>query len=235
MKLPKFDDKIFKKCSCCESELSRNGYVSIKCLHQLCESCFKNKLPLIDSIYECKSCKNENNSNTLTIKDFKPNYNNDKILKEFYNKDKSDREKIIYKTRDDFNSEEEYNDFLEYVEKCLKRQNLDDIKKRYSQSATEKEKNEKEIRDKLEAINEKIIQNDPTNFNNLKFRISLEEGNQNQVQIIKGPNDPIIIMHETINYIPDVEKEKICGGYNLNQINALLSFYSKGGFRKAKI
>ena len=233
MKLPKFDDKIFKKCSCCESELSRNGYVSIKCLHQLCDNCFKNKLPLIESVYECKLCKDENNSYTLSIKDFKLNYDNHKILYEFYLKDKSERGKIIYKTRDDFNSEEEYNDFLEYVEKCLKRNNLEDIKKRYSQSATEKERNEKEIKNKLDTIKEKIAQNDPTNFNNLKFRISLEEGNQNQEEIFN--NDPIVIMHETVNYIKDEEKEKICGGYNLNKINAFLSFYSKGGFRQVKI
>ena len=229
MKIPKFDDKKFKICSCCNSEFSKSAYISTKCLHKLCAHCFSNKMPMKESIYECKLCQDENNSTELKREDFKPNSNNNPILSEFYDSDKKKRENMIYKRRENFNSEEEYNDFLEYVENCLKRDNLEDIKKKYNQSEKERELNEKSFKDKLESIKEKI--SDPTNFNNTKIRIPIFEGNPIQEEI---NNDRIIIIGETINYRKDEEKEKICGGYNLNKIYGFLSTFSKGGFRNKK-
>jgi hypothetical protein len=231
MKIPVFDDKNYKICSCCSCEFSKNVYISTKCLHKLCDNCYKNKMSLLDSIYECKLCQSENKNNSMKLKrsDFKPNSNNNLILEEFYRNDKLKREQIIYKRRENFHSQEEYNDFLEYVENCLKRNNLDDINKKYTQSDREKEINEKSLKDKLESIKNKIA--DPTSYNNSKFVINLDEGIPIQEEII---NDPIVIIEETINYIKDEEKEKICGGYNINKIYGFLGTFSKGGFRNTK-
>ena len=103
-------------------------YISKKCLHKLCDNCYKNKMKLIDSEYNCKFCEEENkdnNSYKLTREDF----SNKPILEEFYYKDKVEREKLIYKRRDNFKSEEEYNEYLEFVEKCLRKNNLKEIEK----------------------------------------------------------------------------------------------------------
>ena len=40
-----------------------------------------------------------------------------------------------------------------------------------------------------------------------------------------------MIIEETINYIPNKEKEKICGGYIINNIYQFLSNFSQKGLR----
>ena len=228
MKIPKFSDKNYKKCSNCGVTNSAY-YISRKCLHKLCSNCYKNKLPLINSEYTCKLCheeNKENNFNKLSREDFadKP------ILEDFYHKDKIEREKLIYKRIENFKSEEEYNEYLEFVEKCLRKSNLKEIEKRYNQDKNEKEQNDLEKKKRLELIKEKIRDNSPTHYNNTKICIDLFDGNIKQEEI-RRENDPITIIEETINYIKDDEKEKICGGYNKNQIYDFLSVFSRGGFR----
>ena len=235
MKVPKFDDRKYNECSSCEN-IANSYFISIKCLHKLCDICYKNKMRM--NTYECKFCQNENkgnNSYRLSKEDFiKNDSNNNSILKDFYRRDKTNREKIMFKTRENFKSEEEYNDFLEYVEKCLKKNNLDDIQKIYSQSNEEKERNKKERKEKIETMREKISKNEPNSYNNTKICITLfEEGIQNQEEKIKI--DPIVVIEQKINYIKDEERERICGGYNINNIYEFLSNFSKGGFKNIKI
>ena len=64
----------------------------------------KNKMRM--NTYECKFCQNENkgnNSYRLSKEDFiKNDSNNNSILKDFYRRDKTNREKIMFKTRENF-------------------------------------------------------------------------------------------------------------------------------------
>ena len=203
-------------------------YISKKCLHKLCDNCYKNKMNLIDSEYNCKFCEEENkdnNSYKLTIEDF----SNKPILEEFYYKDKVEREKLIYKRKDNFKSEEEYNEYLEFVEKCLRKNNIKEIEKKYFQSSNEKEENKDKKEKELRAIKDTIRENSTTQYNNTKICINLEE-NINQEDKNKVI-DPIKIIEEPISYIPNVEKEKISGGYDTNNIYQFLSNFSKGGLK----
>ena len=139
MKIPKFDDKIYKICSNCQSS-KKYEYTSKKCLHKLCENCYKTKIPLMDSEYICKICLNKKEEN----KHLRDDYLNKSPLEEFYDKDKIKREnllKIVNKRKENFSSLEEYNDYLEFIEKCLRKNNLKEIDKKYNQDRNEREKN----------------------------------------------------------------------------------------------
>ena len=187
-------------------------------------------MKLLNSEYNCKYCEEENkdnNSYKLTREDF----SNKPILEEFYYKDKLEREKLIYKRKDNFKTEEEYNEYLEFVEKCLRKNNLKEIKKKYNyfQSSNEKEENKDKKEKELRAIKDAIRENSPTQYNNTKICINLEE-NINQEDKNKEI-EPIKIIEEPISYIPNVEKEKISGGYDTNNIYQFLSNFSKGGLK----
>ena len=75
-----------------------------------------------------------------------------------------------------------------------------------------------------------IIKNSPTNYNNTKICIDFD-GNIKQEDVVRKEIDPITIIQETINYIKNPEKEKICGGYNINKIYEFFSVFSKGGLK----
>ena len=68
-------------------------------------------MKLLDSEYNCKFCEEENKDNN-SYKLSREDFSNKPILEEFYYKDKVEREKLIYKRRDNFKSEEEYNEYL---------------------------------------------------------------------------------------------------------------------------
>ena len=225
MKIPKFNDKNYRTCIC---GTTNYVYISKKCLHKLCDNCYKNKMKLIDSEYNCKYCEEENKDNN-SYKLSRDDFSNKPILEEFYYKDKVEREKLIYKRKDNFKSEEEYNEYLEFVEKCLRKNNIKEIEKKYFQSSSEKEENKDKKEKELRLIKDAIRENSPTQYNNTKICINLEE-NINQEDKNKVI-DPIKIIEEPISYIPNVEKEKISGGYDTNNIYQFLSNFSKGGLK----
>ena len=231
MKIPKFNDDNYKTCSngCGRSNCA---YVSKKCLHKLCEKCYDDKMKLKNSEYNCNFCQKEDKENKI-YKLSREDFSNKSILEEFYYKDKSDREKLVYKRRENFNSEEEYNDYLEFVEKCLRKNNLKEIEKKYFQDINEKEENNEKKERELRLLKEKIRVNSPTNYNNSKIFIDLED-HPNQEEV-RREIDPIKIIEETFNYIPNTEKEKICGGYNINKIYKFLSNFSIEGLRNQNV
>ena len=115
MKIPKFKDDNYRTCSNCGRP--NFAYVSKKCLHKLCEKCYDSKMTLFNSEYNCNFCQKEDKENKI-YKLTREDFSNKPILEEFYYKDKAEREKLIYKRKENFKSEEEYNDYLEFVEKC---------------------------------------------------------------------------------------------------------------------
>jgi CDK-activating kinase assembly factor MAT1 len=83
------------------------------CLHRLCETCYKKLFTPENPIYKCNFCQR-----THEPKDF-----SDKSKEEmYYEYDFRTRHKIMgvyYKRPEDFDSEDEYNDYLEEIEdKC---------------------------------------------------------------------------------------------------------------------
>ena len=223
MKIPIYNNENYEKCFCGEMNYA---YISRRCLHKLCESCFKKKFPSLINEYICLSCQKENKGNTI-YKLKRDDFSNKSLLEEFYDRDKKEREKLmklIYKRRENFESEEEYNNYLENVEKCLRKNNIKEIEKKYSQNINEKDENNEKRKKYLRTIEEKIRENSPTHYNNSKFIIDFEGNFEEEKEL-----DPIRFLTDTIKYIPDPEKEKICGGYRINNIYQFLSNFSKGG------
>ena len=216
MKIPKFDDNKFKSCSNCQSK--KYEYTSKKCLHKLCENCYKKLFLLIESEYNCKNC-------TKDGKHLRDDYINKCPLQDFYDKDKIKREKIIYMDKENFPSIDDYNDYLEFVEKCLRKNNLKEIDKKYNQEKNEREKNLKKRSQILEKIKEEIKENSPTNYNNSKIIINFDDNND---EIVKKAT-PIQVVQESISYVQDNEKEKITGGYIIKNIYEFFGNFSKGG------
>ena len=81
-------------------------------------------MKLLNSEYNCKFCEEENKDN-----------NSYKLSRDDFSKKpifKAEKEKLIYKRRDNFKSEEEYNEYFEFVEKYLRKNNLKEIDKKYN-------------------------------------------------------------------------------------------------------
>ena len=226
MKIPIFNYDNYEKCVCGAFNCK---YTSKKCLHKLCDNCYpKKERLLINNEYNCQFCNDENKESNI-YKFKREDFSSKPLLEEFYEKDKREREKLIYKRRENFFTEEEYNDYLEYVEKCLRKNNIKELEKKYKQDNNEKEENiNKRKRDK-NSLDEKIKENSPTQYNNSRIIIDFEGNIKQSVEAVKEL-DPIKIIEDTIQYKVDQEKEKICGGYNINSIYQFLSNFSKGGF-----
>ena len=143
MNIPRFDDKDYTKCCSCGNEYEKEkSYISKKCLHKLCYKCYKNKFQIADSRFNCPHCKTEKESFELCQEDF----SQESPLQIIYDEDLKKRNiimQLVYKRRENFDTEEEYNSYLEYVEKCIQSNNINDIKKKYPQSEEEREENYK--------------------------------------------------------------------------------------------
>ena len=111
----------------------------------------------------------------------------------------------------------------------MRKNNLKEVEKKYFQTSNEKEENKDKKEKELRLIKDAIRENSPTQYNNTKICINLEE-NINQEDKNKVI-DPIKIIEEPISYIPNVVKEKISGGYDINNIYQFLSHFSKGGLK----
>ena len=231
MRLPKFDDKDYTKCGNCGKDSYM--FISKKCLHKLCESCFNKKFQIKDKRYNCDCCANKNEPLELSQEDF----SREPPLQIICDEDLKIRNlayKSVYKRKENFSTNEEYNEYLEYVEKCIRNNDVDKLEKRYSQNYKEKEENYSKRQKELEELRKKLIENSPTHYKNSKFRIDFD-GNEINMEDIDEPNnqinyEPIKIIKQTVFYAKDEDKEKTAGGYNVKNLYEFLSDFSKLGF-----
>ena len=235
MKIPKFEDRNYSICS----ECSRNEciYISKKCLHKLCDTCYKNKFKILGSKYLCAFCQKDNDPVELFQDDFSKEspfqIHYDEVLKRrdyIYN--------LVYKRRENFTSNENYNKYLEDIEKYIhKNSNEKEIEKIYPKNEIEREENDEKRKKELEEIHRKLKENSPMHYNSSKFCFDFE-GNEINPEELKVEQNPIInearVTQEEIKYVPDIEKEKKTGGYNNNKIYDFLANYSKAGFINRK-
>ena len=230
MRIPKFDEDNFSKCCNCQNEYT---YTSNRCLHKLCDHCYNKKFNILGAKFECPYCKKENNEKVeLSYDDF----TKESPLQSHYKEDlkrKNEIYNLIYKRKENFQSNDEYNRYLEFVEKCIQKNNEKEITKKYFQNEKERAQNdEKRLKD-LEDLRRQLKENSPNHYNSSKFCIDFE-GNE----IIRGEtpieqNTNIIevkFVEEIISLIKDEEKMKKAGGYNINKIKEFFSNYSKVGF-----
>ena len=231
MRLPKFDDKDYTKCGNCGKDSYM--FISKKCLHKLCESCFNKKFQIKDKRYNCDCCAHQNEPLELSQED----YSREPPLQIICDEDLKKRNlayKSVYKRKENFSTNEEYNEYLEYVEKCIRNNDIDKLEKRYSQNYKERDENYSKRQKELEELRKKLIENSPTHYKNSKFRIDFD-GNEINMEDIDEPNnqinyEPIKIIKQTVFYAKDEDKEKTTGGYNIKKLYEFLSDFSKLGF-----
>ena len=235
MKIPKFEDRNYSICS----ECSRNEcmYISKKCLHKLCDTCYKNKFKILGSKYLCAFCQKENDPVEL----FQEDFSKESPFQIHYDEVSKRRDYIynlVYKRRENFTSNENYNKYLEDIEKyVLKNNNEKEIEKLYFQNENEREENNEKRKKELEDIYRKLKENSPMHYNSSKFCFDFE-GNEINPEELKVETNPIIKeakwTQEEFTFIPDIEKQKKTGGYNSNKIYEFFANYSKAGFNCRK-
>ena len=227
MKIPRFEDKDYAKCYC-GKEFT---YISQKCLHKLCDKCYKKYFQIKGARYSCPYCKDGNEKLELSQED----YIKESPLRIHYDEDFKRRNNIfqlVYKRKENFSSNEEYNIYLEFVEKCIQRNNEKEIEKKYPQTKKEREENDEKRLKELEEIKRKLRDNSPTHYNSSRFIIDLEgEIKLKEDYIEQNPitYERVKPTEEKIEYIKDIDKEKKTGGYDINKIYEFLSIYSKSG------
>ena len=155
MRIPKFEDSDYTKCSICGKDFI---YISKKCLHKLCDGCFQKKFGVKGARFSCPFCS-KNNPIELSIDDYSKEF----PLQVHFDCDLDRRikiNKLINKRRENFESEEEYNIYLEFIEKCIQKniekeidkEIIKEIEKRDPQTQKEKEENEEKRKKDLEKI-----------------------------------------------------------------------------------
>ena len=236
MNIQKFDDMTFKKCCVCNNDSCR--YISNKCLHKLCEDCYNTKFKIHLAEFVCEFCSKIFDRNIKLTKD-----NFDVListsLKQKIDKDKEKRDeifKISYKIRENFSTEEEYNEYLAYIEtcieKCIQNKNEKDLREKYPQSAQESKENREKRESELDSIKEKMRIYDPKSFNNSKFIIcesmTIKEEEENFIY------EPVQLVKEPITLIPNLEKEKVAGGYDIIKLNEFFKNFSLSVLRNKK-
>lgn len=230
MKIPKFDIDNFSKCCICQNEYT---YTSKRCLHKLCEHCFSRKFNIYGAKFECPYCKNETSEKIeLSYDDF----TKESPLQRLYEEDLKSRNEIynlIYKRKENFQSNDEYNRYLEWVEKCIQKNNEKEIAKRYFQNEKERAENDAKRSKEIKYLRDKLEEYNPNHYNSSKFCFDFE-GNEISRGETPVEQNPTIIevkaTDENIFYIPDEEKKKKAGGYNIIKINEFFSNYVKVGF-----
>lgn len=236
MRLPTFDDKDYTICSSCHRDYSYM-LISKKCLHKLCESCFSTKFQIKDKRYTCEFCAKKNEPLELSQED----YSRQPPLEIICNEDLKRRNSIyksVYKRKENFSTNEDYNLYLEYVEKCIRNNDIEKLEKKYPQSNKEKEENNLKRQKELDDLKTKLKENSPTHYRNSKFVID-DEGNEINMDEYDEPINQIIYekircFEKTIYIRQDEDKEKATGGYNIKNIYEFLSEFSKLGFTHKK-
>ena len=226
MNLPRFDDRDYTQCSICGKK--DYSYTSKKCLHKLCEKCYNNKFGVIGESIQCHVC-----SQYL----YREDYSKEAPLQIHFEEDMKRRRNInqlIYKRKENFPSNEEYNTYLEFVEKCIQAKNEKEIEKKYSQNKKEKEDNFERRQKELDEIKKKVRENSPMHYNSSKFCLIVDDGILRDPYEMEEQNpinmEPVRVVEEKINYIPDLDKRKMTGGYDTKKIKEFFSIFSKAGF-----
>lgn len=237
MRIPKFEDSDYIKCASCGKEYI---YISKKCLHKLCDGCFKKKFEIKGARFSCPFCPKDN-----PLELSKDDYSKEYPLQVHFDCDRERRYKInrlVYKRRENFSSEEEYNNYLEFIENCIQRSTekdiekeiIKEIEKKYPQNQKEKEENEEKRKSDLEKIKKNLNDNDPKFYKNLKFVLDFEGNEISQEMLIENQikYEPVCAVEGKKKYIEDIEKAKKTGGYDINKIYSFLGIFAKAGFIK---
>lgn len=233
MNIPKFEDKDYTKCYCGKEYT----YISKKCLHKLCDKCFNIKFQLKNARFSCNFCKDGNEKYELVKEDF----TKESPLRIHYDEDLKKRNNIIqlvYKRKENFSSNEEYNAYLEFIEKCIQKNNEKEIQKKYSQTKTERQENDEKRQNELEELKRKLRENSPTHYNSSKFCLDIYGKLINPEEFIEQnpiTYEPVKPTEEKIVYIRDLDKEKKTGGYDINKIYEFLGKFSRCGLISNKI
>ena len=238
MNIPKFNYDEYYKCDVCNHQKGEMN-CSIKCLHKLCETCYPKKFGVEYARYKCQFCEKAKRNTELSMKD----YIKKAPLKELYENDIKKRKdiykKYLYKRRENFNSDEEYNQYLEFIEDCIKNEySQNEIDRKYKQDKKEREQNLENLEKELALIKKKIKDNDPISHNQNKFIIGEDFNLQSDHMEIEEESNQInvsplkYVEGAKIKIVPDKENEKKAGGYSSNNIKQFLSWYSKAGFNK---
>lgn len=224
MRIPKFEDGFYNKCYCHKEEYT---YTSKKCLHKLCDSCYNNKFKMYGAKFICEYCKIELFQDDFTkIAPLQMHYDDDLKRRKIINQ-------LVYKRRENFSTDEEYNKYLECVEKYIQRKIENEIEKKYPQTKKEREENNEKREKELDEMKISLKENSPMHYNSSKFYFDFEGNEINPAELIVEPTQFVEVkaVKEKIKYIPDLEKEKKTGGYNTNKIYDFLAIYSKAGFK----
>ena len=232
MNIPNYKEyeKGIKTCMHCESELSSNYHNSKNCIHKLCDICFRNVF-LKTPKFPCRLCKDrdfieEPQDQNLYVKDFKVRQ---KIFEDY-----------IYKRRNNFNSDEEYNDYLEKIEDIIEEylnKNINELQ--ITQNKEEHDLNILKYNEELNLINKNRKSKSPIvlyapnysiqnlNEDNL---VKIENNNIYEPKIIREIKLPFYKPNAQINLIKDLNKRKNAGGYNEKEVYNDLIKYAFSGF-----
>ena len=224
MRIPKFDDLGYNKCYCHKEEYT---YISKKCLHKLCDSCYNNKFKIYGAKLICEYCKIELYQEDFTkIPPLQLHYDEDLKRRKIIND-------LVYKRRENFSTDDEYNNYLECVEKLVQRKIENEIEKKYPQTKMEKKENYEKREKELEEIKINLKENSPMHYNSSKFCFDFEGNEINPAELIVETTQFVEVkeIKKKMKYIHDLEKEKKTGGYNINKIYEFLAIYSKNGFK----
>ena len=239
MNIPNYKEyeKGIKTCVNCSSQLTSNIFYSKYCLHRLCDICYGKLFSEKNSKYYCKLCK-----------DPKPQSSNDYFNKPqdqiLYEKDYKIRQKIFeeysYKRKENFNNENEYNEYLEGIEKIIEEYLSKNIKELILNKNFDPlhDINKTKYHDELnQIINERkkyspkiLYAPNYTNLNVDDNNMDVEVNNIYETKIIREIKLPYYKPNAEINIIKDLKKKKKAGGYNEEFVYNDLSKYSFGGF-----
>ena len=254
MNLPDFTYESYFICSNCNKREAT--YVSNICLHRLCATCYSNIFPTKNSEYTCKFCGE--GSKILREENFDPN-KSDKFL---YKKDISIRNillnNIINKTKENFESLEDYNlyitEFEDLVEQCLSKpieikEILSTIKKRRyktileSQEKSEREHNVERLRKEIEKISVEFKNRDPFIYYSNKIHINIDDDEKDgEINDKSNPvtfnyfhqgkefQKPIYVEKGIIQHNHNEELRRKAGGYDVIGRYRELGMYYKCGF-----
>ena len=248
MNIPKFDISEYTRCSYCgnafTSQFNRNIYYSKLCLHKLCENCYRSYVLPGKVIYKCKAC---NESAPLSeVKDFsiKPQ---DEL---FYEADIKIRRlilsKFMYKNKNSFQSEIEYDDYLEKIEELIEKYYDKEISDTFKGDQTKEELNINLIKrtEELNTLNRMKRIKDPNNLYNSKIDFINENEESNPIIEIKDKemvvepeiktnvrNYRLPIYHENAPIIlnRNFKKKVKAGGYDQEKVFESYAIYAKGG------
>lgn len=249
MNIPDFDITEFTRCSNCSTEFSsnRNVYHSRQCLHKICENCFRSLVLPGMVMYKCKSCNEA--APLASSKDFSTKPQDEILYEKEYKMRREILGQFMYKHIDSFNSEKEYDDYLEKIEDLIEKYYDKGLNENFSGNQTKEELNMNLVKREgiLNILNKKKKERDPNNIYNSKIDFS-QENNDNLMEL-EEEEEPVInqdlqninfsklrspIYHKNANIviIRNQEKKIKTGGYDVDKVYGYYSNYAKGGLFK---